>query len=89
VIRTLWRRLFPPGGDVAVAREPSGFTLDIPPKPQRKVDGSFPGPADLSPDGWCWAWNSDRHHWALVPAQYIEPTTPWLPYQAIADPDAP
>ena len=120
MIHTLWRRLFPPSEYVAVAREPFGCTLDIPPnppkvergitgdnpfipsrsplrtpwlgyrpEPQRKVDGSFPGPADLSPDGWCWAWNSDRHHWALVPAQYIEAATPWLPYWAIADPREP
>ncbi len=48
MIHTLWRRLFPPGGDVAVAREPSGFTLDIPPNPPKVErgwrDGQFISP---------------------------------------------
>jgi hypothetical protein len=100
-LRTLWRRLLPPGGDVATAREPDDRESFIPgrrplrvhwlgyrPEPQPMGDwlaDSAPRLEDLSPDGRCWFWYG--HGWLLDQPVLGRPADIlWLPYSAIADP---
>jgi hypothetical protein len=95
----------PPGGDVAVAREPDDREAFMPgrrplrvhwlgyrPEPREMGDwlaDSAPRLEDLSPDGLCWWWDPEERHWLLVYPSSLNPGDIWLPYWAIADPDAP
>ena len=91
LLRALWHRLLPPGGDVAVAREPrprrahwQAYRLE----PQRFADAR-PEPHELGPHGHCWWWAGRwGRSWILCHVDNLEPDDLWLPYQAIADPGA-
>lgn len=98
LLRALWDRLLPPGGDVAVAvpaDDREMFRLGG--KPLRNCSVTFrqqprrfssdpPTPSDLSPDGRCWWWYG--HGWLLdQPVHGLPADIPWLPYHAIADPN--
>jgi hypothetical protein len=99
-LRTLWRRLLPPGGDVATAREPDNREAFIPGSrvlrasncrvsigylPQRFGDAN-PEPHDLGPDDHCWWWSDPTESWELTNHDLLEPGDLWLPYWAIAHP---
>lgn len=73
LLRAFWDRLLPPGGDVAVAREPDDREMFVPgrrplrvhwlgyrPEP-RRLDDEPPGPADLDRHGRCWFWMGTPH----------------------------
>lgn len=99
ILRALWDRLLPPGGDVAVAvpaDDREGFMpggrplrncwLRYQPKP-RQLGDNPPGPDDLDPHGRCW-WRDGSNSWVLeflVPEK--SPRAIWLPYWAITHPN--
>ena len=90
LLRALWDRLLPPGGDVAVAREPRprrAHWLGYRPEPQRFADAR-PEPHELGPHGHCWWWPAMGRSWIRCHVDNLEPDDLWLPYQAIADPGA-
>jgi len=101
LLRALWDRLLPPGGDVAVARpvddDREAFIpgrrplrvhwLGYRPEPQRFADAD-PGPHDLGPHGHCWWWPAMGRSWILCHSDNLEPGDIWLPYWAISDPSA-
>jgi hypothetical protein len=71
VIHTLWRRLFPPGGEVAVAKEPLDNTRVVRWIRANDCSVSFrqgpiclkdakPEAADLDRYGRCWWWDADE-----------------------------
>jgi hypothetical protein len=91
LLRALWDRLLPPGGDVTVAVRPRrACWLGYRPEPQPMGDwlaDSAPRLDDLSPDGRCWFWYG--HGWLLDQPVLGRPADIlWLPYSAIADPSA-
>lgn len=103
LLRALWDRLLPPGGDVVVATDeretfmPGGRPLRFcwlgyRPEPQPIgdwLDDSVPRQEDLSPDDdCCWWWNELAHSWMLTHHESLEPGDLWLPYRAIAEPRA-
>ncbi len=94
LLRALWDRLLPPGGDVAVAREPRprrAHWLGYRPEPQVIGDwlaDSWPRLHDLSPAGLCWWWDPEERHWLLVYPASLDTGDLWLPYSAIAEPSA-
>jgi hypothetical protein len=86
LLRALWDRLLPPGGDAATAREPdnrevlSGFTIA-----PRRLAEERPRPSDLDLRGQCWWWWGQA--WALhAPVDLPSPDALWLPHWAIAHP---
>jgi hypothetical protein len=101
LLRALWDRLLPPGGDVAVARPADDDReLFIPgrrplrvcwlgyrPEP-RRLDDASPQPHELGPGDICWCWDEPECAWALRTSRYLSPGDVWLPYSAIADPSA-
>jgi len=87
LLRALWDRLLPPGGDVVVARPRGPHWLGYRPEPQRVGDAE-PEPHDLGPYGHCWWWPPASRSWVLCHARNLQPGDLWLPYQAIADPSA-
>jgi hypothetical protein len=101
LLRALWDRLLPPGGDVAVARpaddDRESFIpgrrplrvhwLGYRPEP-RRFDGEPITPGDTSFAGCCWWWDPEERHWLLVYPASLNPGDLWLPYSAIADPSA-
>ena len=87
LLRALWNRLLPPGGDVAVAREPRprrAHWLGYRPEPRRLADGR-PGLDDTDECDRCWWWDPDDYCWKLCGWAAGDL---WLPYSAIADPSA-
>jgi hypothetical protein len=93
LLRALWRRLLPPGGDVAVARETRprrAHWLGYRPEPRRLREAE-PEPHDLSPCDLqlCWCWDEPEMSWRLATRGYLSPGDLWLPYPAIADPTEP
>ena len=90
LLRALWDRLLPPGGDVAVARSVdddretlSGFTIA-----PRRLAEERPRPSDLNRHGQCWWWPAMGRSWILCHSDNLEPGDTWLPYWAISDPSA-
>ena len=93
ILRALWDRLLPPGGDVAVARDAKvlrakNWSVSVRQQP-RRFDGEPITPGDTSSAGCCWWWDPEERHWLLVYPASLNPGDLWLPYRAIADPDAP
>jgi len=78
LLRALWDRLLPPGGNLAVARpaddDREAFIpgrrplrvhwLGYRPEP-RELGDAKPAVADLNPDGMCWWWAPDDGRWQL------------------------
>ena len=90
LLRALWDRLLPPGGDVAVEREPRprrAHWLGYRPEP-RRFDDEQPQPDDLGPGDICWCWDEPEMAWRLATRGYLSPGDLWLPYSVIADPSA-
>jgi hypothetical protein len=89
LLRALWDRLLPPGGDVAVARgaDDDGPWVDVHVLEPLRLGDEEPGPDDLDPSDRCWWWVKDGGWVRARPRlMFTSPGDLWLPHWAIADP---